>query len=123
MPDSGHTSQVLAWLDASHVVVLRTPPAEDVVNPGVWVLDITGGNDPLEIVSPVVKRDEFGDPTGHVLDCCASRDIAWELATEATFKASEPPDPIHQRTLVGWSVAAVVLALVALLFWRRRVEP
>jgi hypothetical protein len=114
------TFRVLAWVDASRVLVLQSPelygPSKD-LRPMLRLVDVTTGESE-DVVTPVQQ-------SASASQSALERDIsvAWELATEPTFVASEPPDPISQRTLVGWSVAAVVAALAALLLWRRRVEP
>lgn len=120
VPDTEWTFRVVAWLDESRVLLLRSPNdarGGERYRPSLMAVDVETG-DSTTLTSPV---DQASGDSSLILGRDVS--VAWELATEPTFEASEPPDPISQRALLFWALAAVVAAALGLRWWRRRVEP
>ncbi|WP_372735611.1 hypothetical protein [Nocardioides sp.] len=108
---TSRTFRVLAWLDETRLLIVRG--ADDALShegyrPGLAIVDVqTGG--PVEVTR------------GDQLTLLGDNHVAWELATEPTFDAVEPPTPVDRRVWLALGLSVVVLGGTSLAQWRRRV--
>jgi hypothetical protein len=99
-------NELLAWRDASHVVVLTYNDND----PFYYSVDVrTGEAERLSAPSPI----NWWPGVGVALDAWAG----------PVFDAPEPPSPMNPRLRAGLGLAIVVAAGLGLLVWRRRVRP
>lgn len=108
VPGSGRTFAVLGWADDHRVVLVqragRDKRPEFAVD--VNLVDVRDGTSTRLVEFP-------GQDAGQ---------LATDLVTEARLPGREPPRPLDPRVAVGSSAAVVMVAVIGLVAWRRRVR-
>ncbi|MCW2792294.1 MAG: hypothetical protein JWO76_1392, partial [Nocardioides sp.] len=106
VPTSGRTFEVLSWIDEDHVAVERAV-GDCCLGRAVFLDTVSTG------ASQQLVR--FPDPR--------DIEVATDLLGAPTLPGVEPPRPLDPRVVGGLGTGTVVLALSALVLWRRRVRP
>jgi hypothetical protein len=109
VPDSGRTFAVRSWLDDDHVAADRRRGAG--IGPSaLYDVDVRTGASAEILRFP---DDTYGTQTL----------LATDLLDAPTATRSPPPRPFDPRTVVAAESAVVLIGLLALVLWRRRVRP
>ncbi|MDQ4054534.1 MAG: hypothetical protein M3237_17790 [Actinomycetota bacterium] len=112
IPGSGGTFRVLTWLADDRIIVeRRTGTMRDaVLGASVFAVDVdTGESD--EIVQLRSIEDVFGIQ------------FATQLFGSPTVEAAEPASPMDPRLTAGLVGGTMVVAVLGMVLWRRRVRP
>jgi hypothetical protein len=107
VPGGVRVGEIYSWVDEDHLVVLQVEGVTDQTL-RVASLDIHTGK-----ARPLVALSAYPDEV----------QLAGDLLAAPTVPGIEPPRPLDPRKVTAGGVLVAFAALVALIMWRRRVQP
>lgn len=108
VPHSGQTFSVLAWLDDTHLAVVRR--TNRCCSSAVFRVSVPTGDSVVLVRLPV---DSFGSDVR----------FATDLLNAPSVHAERPQSPLDPRLVAGLALATAGVTVWALVRWRRRVQP
>lgn len=107
VPEVEHAFDVYSWIDDDHLAVLLLEGDPDVSDAVIASVDVHTGE-----TRRLVDNALYSDAQ-----------LATDLLAQPTVPGIEPPRPMDPRKVTAGGVLVALGALVALVMWRRRVQP